>query len=123
MFCRHSRDLFCSVVSLSVHTLKLLLSTLPFSAVLKIVKPFAKNVFPIEGQSAAVTCIAYDDQNVTKPIKIDFMRGDNYGGYKKLEQGPRVAFKSSTECEYYSSSDHIFNTVLVMAYSCSNFPE
>ena len=56
-----------------------------FSGPVKIVKPFPRNVFELEGTPASVTCVADGG-----PDKVQFVRRDHAGTFLKLTNESRV---------------------------------
>ena len=49
-----------------------------------IIGPFPENIYPIEGNSAQVTCVAFDPSGLKTPERIQFMRKDNFARYTNI---------------------------------------
>ena len=47
-------------------------------------EPFPTNIYPIEGNSAQVTCVAFDPSGLKTPERIQFMRKDNFVRYTNI---------------------------------------
>ena len=56
-----------------------------FSGPVKIVQPFPRNVFELQGNSASVTCVAEG-----RPDKVQFVRRNLAGIFEKLTNTSRV---------------------------------
>ena len=62
-----------------------------------IVEPYPENIFPIEGTSAKVTCVAFDSSGVKTPDRIQFMRKDQYARYTNITATDNIYFTNNTE--------------------------
>ena len=62
-----------------------------------IIKPFPENIYPIEGTSAEVTCVAFDSSGVKTPERIQFMRKDQYARYTNITATDNIKFTSRIE--------------------------
>ena len=62
-----------------------------------IVEPFPRNIFATEFTSANVTCVAYDSSGIKIPVKIIFVRRDQFGGQHELTANGRLYFTKRTE--------------------------
>ena len=47
-------------------------------------EPFPENIYPIEGNSAKVTCVAFDSLGLKTPERIQFVRRDKFARYKNI---------------------------------------
>ena len=60
-------------------------------------EPFPENIYPVEFTAAQVTCIAFDSAGVQTPVKILFVRRDEYNQYVELKPNDNLYFKYKTE--------------------------
>ena len=49
-----------------------------------IVEPFPENIYPVEGTSAQVTCVAFDSSGMKIPERIQFVRKDTLARYTNV---------------------------------------
>ena len=47
-------------------------------------EPFPENIYPIEGNSAQVTCVAFDSSGLKTPERIQFVRRDKFAHYTNV---------------------------------------
>ena len=47
-------------------------------------EPFPENIYPIEGNSAQVTCVAFDSSGLKTPERIQFVRRDIFARYTNV---------------------------------------
>ena len=62
-----------------------------------IIEPFPENIYPIEGTSAKVTCVAFDSSGVKTPARIQFMRKDQYARYTNITATDNIKFEDRIE--------------------------
>ena len=49
-----------------------------------IVEPFPENIYPVEGTSAQVTCVAFDSSGMKIPERIQLVRKDTLARYTNV---------------------------------------
>lgn len=62
-----------------------------------IVEPFPDNLYPIEFQTAMVTCVAFDSAGLQTPEKILFVRKNQFAEYIELESNDNLELTNRTE--------------------------
>ena len=62
-----------------------------------IVEPFPENIYPLEFTAAEVTCVAFDSNGVHTPVKIQFVRRDEFNHYVDLTPNDNLYFTNETE--------------------------
>ena len=55
-----------------------------------IVEPFPENIYPIEGTSAQVTCVAFDSSGIKIPERIQFVRKDELARYTNVTETENI---------------------------------
>jgi len=58
-----------------------------------IVEPFPEIIYPMEGNSAQVTCVAFDSSGLKTPERIQFMRKDNFARYTNITSSDNIYFE------------------------------
>lgn len=61
-----------------------------------IIEPFPENVYPIEGTSVQVTCIAFDSSGIKSAKTIQFMRKDKLARYTNITATDNIYFEQKT---------------------------
>ena len=59
-------------------------------------QPFPENIYPLEYNSANVTCIAFDATGKQEPKHITFYRRDDHNQYREIT-GDNYLFSNRTE--------------------------
>jgi len=55
-----------------------------------IVEPFPENIYPIEGTSAQVTCVAFDSSGLKIPERIQFVRKNKFARYTNVTETENI---------------------------------
>ena len=55
-----------------------------------IVEPFPENIYPVEGSSAQVTCVAFDSSGKKIPERIQFVRKDTLARYTNVTETENI---------------------------------
>ena len=58
-------------------------------------EPFPSKIYPIEGNSAQVTCVAFDPSGLKTPERIQFMRKDNFARYTNITATDNFYFEEN----------------------------
>ncbi|EDO34304.1 predicted protein [Nematostella vectensis] len=84
---------------------------------IRIIKPWPDNVYPIEGENTAVTCVAFDKNDASSRPVIKFVQTLDLGGTKQItDEGPNghtyFTTKKAMDGRKVSTTLHIKNVTL-----------
>ena len=66
-----------------------------FADQFSIKKPFPQKIYPIEGNSAEVTCVAFDPSGLKTPERIQFVRKDKFAHYTNITATDNFYFEEN----------------------------